>query len=57
MATKKDEREEANEVAKATAENAAEAEAQKLDETVTGGRYEVDGKIVNANGEEIKEKK
>lgn len=27
---------------------------RKLDETVKSGRYIVDGKIVNANGEEIK---
>ena len=26
---------------------------RKLDETVPGGRYIVNGKVVNANGEEI----
>jgi len=35
----------------------AEAEAKKLDETVPGGVYIVDGRKVNAHGEPIKAKK
>lgn len=36
------------------AESAAEAEANRADETIPGGRYITsDGRTVNANGEEI----
>jgi len=32
----------------------AEAEENKLDETVPGGRYEVDGQLVDAEGKKVK---
>lgn len=39
------------------AESAAEAEANRADETIPGGRYITsDGRTVNANGEEIDDK-
>lgn len=34
----------------------AKAEEVQLDETVPGGRYEVDGKLVDANGNELKDR-
>jgi hypothetical protein len=30
-----------------------DTQATEIDETVPGGRYEVDGRMVNAHGEEI----
>jgi hypothetical protein len=38
----------------AMAEVAEEVAEQELDETVEGGRYEVNGKIVDANGQPLK---
>jgi hypothetical protein len=43
--------------AQAAMDAAVEAEKNRADETVPGGRYEVDGKLVDANGEPIKGKK
>lgn len=39
----------------AAAENAAQREAdqRRLDETVAGGRYVINGQAVNANGEPV----
>ena len=42
------------EKAKDVAKSHAEAEEKQLDETIPGGRYIVDGKTVDANGNEIK---
>jgi invasion protein IalB len=55
MAEKKKEQDTA-EVEAQTAENLAEASAARLDETVPGGRYIVNGKTVNADGKEINAK-
>lgn len=56
MATKKDEAVKAAEEPKekAPADSTPDAEVKKIDETVPGGRYIVDGKTVNANGEPVK---
>jgi hypothetical protein len=39
------------------AEAAEEAEARQADETVEGGRFMVDGEMVDAEGKPIKDKK
>lgn len=44
---------EAQRIAKAQAAAGAEAEEKALDETIPGGSYIVNGKTVNADGEEI----
>ncbi len=44
----------AQEVSRALVEASAEAERQKLDETVPGGRFVVNGQTVSANGEPVK---
>lgn len=57
MATKtKEELDDAAAKEQARAEGIAEAEANKMDETVPGGDYIVDGRHVNADGEELKKK-
>ena len=46
-----------NAVAAEAARMATDAEHQRLDQTVPGGRYRTaDGRMVNANGEPIKDK-
>jgi invasion protein IalB len=39
----------------AIAESNTEAEQRQIDETVPGGRYMVNGQLVNADGEAIKD--
>lgn len=43
--------------AEAKPEATAEAQDEPSSETVPGGRYLLNGKLVNANGEELKDKK
>ena len=43
--------------AQAAMDAAAEAEENRADETVPGGRYMVGGQMVNANGEPVKAEK
>jgi hypothetical protein len=47
---------EAQRVNRALAEAAEEAEARQADETVPGGRYIVDGVLVDAEGKPLKSK-
>lgn len=51
MATKKDETKEAE---KDTSTATEEPEVKRIDETVPGGRYEVDGKMVDSSGKPVK---
>lgn len=44
------------EQSKAIAESNAEAEKRQIDETIPGGRYLLNGRFVNSEGEPIEEK-
>lgn len=44
------------EQSRAIAESNAEAEQKQLDETVPGGRYMLNGRLVNSEGEPIEDK-
>lgn len=46
----------AQEQSKAIADSNAEAEKRQIDETVPGGRYLLNGRLVNSEGEPIKDK-
>lgn len=53
----KTERDEAADKLKAQSKSLDEAQEKKLDETVPGGRYLVNGVLVNADGEPVNDKK